>query len=55
MTEEICNLKATGKVTVDGMPWTARTEDDSAVIPVGTEVKVEALMGVKCIVRKETE
>ncbi len=55
VTEEINNLKATGKVTVDGMPWTARTKEDSDVIPVGTEVKVDALMGVKCIVRKEEE
>ena len=53
VTEEINNLKATGKVMVDGMPWTARTEDDSVVIPAGTEVKIEALMGVKCIVRTE--
>ena len=53
VTEEISNLKATGKVMVDGMPWTARTEDDSVVIPAGTEVKIEALMGVKCIVRTE--
>lgn len=51
VTEEINNILATGKVVVDGMPWTARSEEDERIIPVGTEVTVEQLMGVKCIVK----
>ena len=53
VTEEINNLHASGKVAVDGMPWTARSADDEMVIPPGSEVRVEALMGVKCIVRPQ--
>ena len=53
VTEEINNVKATGKVAVDGMPWSARTAEDTDVIPVGTEVVVDALQGVKCIVHEE--
>ena len=52
VTEEINNILATGKVTVDGMPWTARSASAEEIIPVGTEVTVESLTGVKCIVRK---
>ena len=51
VTEEINNILATGKVVVDGMPWTARSLEDEQIIPVGTEVMVEQLMGVKCIVK----
>ena len=52
VTEEINNILATGKVTVDGMPWTARSAVAEEVIPVGTEVTVVSLTGVKCIVRR---
>ena len=51
VTEEINNILATGKITVDGMPWTARTEVPEQIIPAGTEVVIERLVGVKCIVR----
>ena len=52
VTEEINNILATGTVTVDGMPWTARSAVAEEVIPVGTEVTVVSLTGVKCIVRR---
>ena len=52
VTEEVNNLLATGKVVVDGMPWTARSAVAEEVIPVGTEVTVVSLTGVKCIVRR---
>ena len=52
VTEEINNILATGKVTVDGMPWTARSAVPEEIIPVGTEVTVVSLTGVKCIVRR---
>ena len=51
VTEEINNSLTTGKVVVDGMPWTARSSEEEQIIPVGTEVTVEQLMGVKCIVK----
>ena len=52
VTEEINNLAATGKVTIDGLPWTARTASDEEVIPAGEEVVVEKIEGVKCIVKR---
>lgn len=52
VTEEINNILATGKVVVDGMPWTARNVVTEEVIPTGTEVTIVSLTGVKCIVRK---
>ena len=52
VTEEINNILATGKVVVDGMPWTARNVVTEEVIPIGTEVTIVSLTGVKCIVRK---
>ena len=51
VTEEINNILATGKVTVDGMPWTARSTDPDGTIPAGKEVVIEQLMGVKLIVK----
>ncbi|MCR5425407.1 MAG: NfeD family protein [Lachnospiraceae bacterium] len=51
--EEIDNLKETGKVTVRGMEWTARTKADGETIPAETVVKIEAIQGVKLIVSKE--
>ncbi|MBO4838551.1 MAG: NfeD family protein [Lachnospiraceae bacterium] len=51
VTEEINNILATGKVTVDGMPWTARSADPDGIIPVGKEVVIEQLVGVKLIVK----
>ena len=53
VTEEVNNVLATGKVMVDGMPWTARAQTDGEIIPVGTAVVVESLQGVKCIVKPE--
>ena len=53
VTEEVNNLAATGKVTIDGLPWTARTAVDEEVIPVGEEVVVEKIEGVKCIVKRK--
>ena len=52
VSEEISNLNATGTITVDGMPWTARSAVTEEIIPVGTEVTVVSLTGVKCIVRR---
>ena len=52
--EEINNTQGTGQVKVRGSVWTARSQD-SAVIPVGENVLVERIEGVKLIVsEKET-
>ncbi len=55
VTEEIDNLNAKGAVNLNGVYWTARSEDNS-VIPVGETVTTVRIEGVKLIVnRKETK
>lgn len=52
--EEINNTQGTGQVKVKGNTWTARS-NGSTVIPVGENVYVEKIEGVKLIVsEKET-
>ncbi|MCR5784179.1 MAG: NfeD family protein [Eubacterium sp.] len=55
VTEEIDNLKATGKAVVQGMEWTARAENDEEIIGYGTKIKINAIQGVKLIVVKKEE
>lgn len=50
--QTIDNLKAEGKVMVQGMEWSARSKDES-IIEEGKVVKVEAVEGVKLIVEEE--
>lgn len=52
VTEEINNTLGTGRASIGGESWMARSSDDS-VIPVGTEVKVESISGVKIMVKLE--
>lgn len=49
--EEINNINLSGTVKADGKLWTARSEYDNNIIPVGTEVKIVAIKGVKLIVK----
>lgn len=49
VTETIDNLSACGQVKLDGMYWTARSED-STVIPAGSTVTISRIEGVKVIV-----
>ncbi len=49
VTEEINNLVATGRVKVNGVEWTARSEADE-IIPVNSTVTVKRIDGVKLIV-----
>ena len=49
VTEQIDNLQGQGQVSISGQVWTARSQDDT-VIPVGTEVKVLRIEGVKVFV-----
>ncbi len=46
VTEEINNLAETGAVRLDGVVWSARSEDGQ-VIPVGTLITVRRISGVK--------
>ena len=50
MLEEIDNLAQTGRARVNGTDWTARSRTGQP-IPVGAAVVVEAIEGVKLIVR----
>ena len=52
-SEEVNNLAATGHVTIDGLPWTARAAVQDEIIPVGEEIVVEKIEGVKCIVKRK--
>lgn len=54
VTEEINNLKETGAVKLDGVTWTARTEDGQ-VIPAGALIVVLRIEGVKMIVAPEKQ
>jgi membrane protein implicated in regulation of membrane protease activity len=53
VTETINNIEGTGTVFIDGLEWTARTEDDSVTIEKDTIVKVVRIEGVKAIVSIE--
>ena len=50
VTQAIDNLKAQGQITVNGAPWTARTEEGCPAIPAGSRVRVPRIEGVKVIV-----
>ena len=49
--EEIDNIRETGRVTVMGLDWAARSADDS-IITAGEIVLVNEISGVKLIVEK---
>ena len=49
VTEEINELKNTGRVKVGGVSWRART-DDETVLPVGASVRVERISGTTVFV-----
>lgn len=51
VTQEIDNQKTQGEVLYEGMPWSARSMEDT-VIPKGSRVRIESVEGVKVLVRK---
>lgn len=53
VVSEIDNLQGIGCVSVSGNEWSARSVDEEGHIPVGSVVMVEAVNGVKLMVRKE--
>lgn len=52
VTEEIHNLKSTGRATLNGMEWTARSVDDNKIIPAGAVTVVRKVSGVKLLVEE---
>ena len=48
--ETVDNLQGTGAVSVGGKVWTARTETEGEVLPVGSVAKVLRIDGVKLII-----
>lgn len=54
VTETIDNENSTGAVYVDGKTWTARSADGH-VIPQGSRVQVEAMEGVKLLVKESAQ
>ena len=50
VTEEINNVLSKGAVKVNGVEWSARSEDNS-VIEIGKKVKIISIYGVKVIVQ----
>ena len=50
--EEVNPLQATGKVEVNGLEWSAKTEESDR-IEVSTVVSIKGIQGVKLIVEKE--
>lgn len=55
VTSEIRNLEGKGEVFVNGLTWTARSEEDALMIKEDTHVTVVAVQGVKLIVNIKKE
>jgi membrane protein implicated in regulation of membrane protease activity len=51
VVEEIHNLKETGQIKINGLTWTARSVHPEQVISKGETVVIEAIEGVKAMVR----
>ena len=50
--QKIDNLSQTGQVRINDIEWMARTESDEEIIPEESVVEIEAVRGVKLIVKK---
>lgn len=55
VVSEIDNLAGSGRVTVGGQEWSARTTNDNVGLPVGAVADVVAIRGVKLIVEERKE
>lgn len=51
VTEIINNIDETGAVFINGLTWTARSEDSNKIIEPGEVVEIKAVSGVKLIVQ----
>ena len=52
---EIDNVQGTGRVTVSGQEWSAKTMVDDIKLPVGAVVIIKDVKGVKLIVEERKE
>ncbi len=50
--EDISNLESKGKVSVNGMEWSARSVDDNIVIFANEKVVIKKVEGVKLLVER---
>lgn len=55
ITETVDNRQEMGTAVVNGLEWTARTEDDKIILEPGELAKVVNISGVKLIVKKYEE
>lgn len=55
VTGEIDNLQSTGRATVGGLEWSARSAEPDKKIQVGAVVNVVAIDGVKLIVKPDPQ
>lgn len=53
--EEINNVQAKGRVMVRGQEWTARSVNETELIPKNTRVTIREISGVKLIVETDPE
>lgn len=53
VTEAIDNVRGTGKAQVRGQEWTARAAAGGKIIDAGKTVEIEAIEGVKLIVKEK--
>ena len=53
VTEQINNLKGTGRIKVNYQDWGAQTENENEIIDVNKKVKVIDVRGIKAIVIQE--
>ena len=51
--ETIDTLRGVGRAEVNGMEWSAKTDEPEVIIEAGEVVVIEGIQGVKLIVRKE--
>ena len=51
--ETIDTIHGTGRAEVNGMEWSAKTDDTDEIISPGEVVVIEGIQGVKLIVKKE--
>lgn len=51
VTQDINNIKGTGTVKVEGLEWSARSQDDTAIIGEGQKVTIVQIKGVNVIVK----
>ena len=52
VTEDIDNIASIGRAKIKGLSWSARSNSDSILIKKGERAVVEAITGVKLIVKK---